>query len=282
MKKKATNLILILIFLVGLSILAYPKVSDYWNSFHSSRAIMTYTEAVAGLSDEEYDRLYAQAAAYNQQILERANPFLPSEAEQAAYNQILNVEGDGVMGYVEIPSINVALPIYHGTSESVLQVAVGHLDWSALPVGGTSTHTVISGHRGLPSAELFTRIDHLVEGDRFMLYVLDEVLTYEVDQILIVLPEDLSALQISPSEDLCTLVTCTPYGINTHRLLVRGHRVETENEHSVRVTAEAIPLEPVVVAPVLAIPLLAVMFSAVFASDRRRWEEQLENEDESK
>ncbi|MEY8403462.1 class C sortase [Oscillospiraceae bacterium 44-34] len=281
MKKKGSTIILILIFIAGLGILAYPKVSDYWNSIHSSRAIMSYAEAVSGLSEEEYDRLYQEAEAYNRRIPERSNPFVPTEEEKAEYETILNVENDGVMGYIEIPLINVALPIYHGTSESVLQVAIGHLDWTSLPVGGESSHAVISGHRGLPSAELFTRLDRLAKGDRFMIYVLNEVLTYEVDQILIVLPEDVSALQIIPGQDYCTLVTCTPYGINTHRILVRGRRVETETEHTVRVTSEAIQIEPVLVAPVIALPLLMVLFAVVSASDRRQWDEKLEHEEDS-
>lgn len=255
LRKKATNIILVLIFAAGLAILSYPKVSDYWNSFHSSRAIMTYTEAVTGLSAEEYGHFYSQAEAYNQNIPGRANPFLPSEEEQAQYEALLDVEGNGIMGYIEIPLIGVALPIYHGTSESVLQVAIGHLDWSSLPVGGPSTHAVISGHRGLPSAELFTKIDRLAVGDRFMLYVLDEVLTYEVDQILIVLPEDLSALQIIPGGDYCTLVTCTPYGINTHRMLVRGRRIENIAGEVV-VVAEAVRIPTYVVIPAVGIPLL--------------------------
>ena len=280
MKKKGSNLIFILIFIVGLAILSYPKVSDYWNSFHSSRAIMSYAETVSSLSGEDYDRLYAEAEDYNRSLLFRENPFLPSSEDLDAYQKILNLDGDGVMGYVEIPIINVALPIYHGTEESVLQVAVGHLDWSSLPVGGPSTHAVISGHRGLPRAELFTKIDRLVKGDRFMLYVLDEVLTYEVDQILIVLPEDLSALQVVPGEDYCTLVTCTPYGINTHRLLVRGRRVETENEHAVRVTAEAVQIEPMLVAPIVAGPMLIAVFAVMSAGDRRRWDDLLENKEE--
>lgn len=281
MKKKGSTIILILIFIAGLGILAYPKVSDYWNSIHSSRAIMSYAEAVSGLSEEEYDRLYQEAEAYNRRIPERSNPFVPTEEEKAEYETILNVENDGVMGYIEIPLINVALPIYHGTSESVLQVAIGHLDWTSLPVGGESSHAVISGHRGLPSAELFTRLDRLAKGDRFMIYVLNEVLTYEVDQILIVLPEDVSALQIIPGQDYCTLVTCTPYGINTHRILVRGRRVETETEQTVRVTSEAIQIEPVLVAPVIALPLLMVLFAVMSASDRRQWDEKLEHEEDS-
>lgn len=282
MKKKGSTILLILIFIAGLAILAYPTVSDWWNSFHSSRAIMSYAEAVSGLSEEEYSRLYAEAEAYNRRILERSNPFLPSEEEKAEYESILNVESDGIMGYIEIPMINVSLPIYHGTSESVLQVAIGHVDWTSLPVGGESTHSVVSGHRGLPSAELFTKLDRLAVGDEFMLYVLNEVLTYEIDQILIVLPEDVSALQISPGKDYCTLVTCTPYGINTHRILVRGHRVETETVRNIRVTSEAIQVEPMLVAAVVAVPLFIVLLAVMFASDGRQWDSKLENEEESK
>lgn len=280
MKKKVTTIILVLIFMAGLAILAYPTISDYWNSFHSSRAIMSYAETLSGLSEEEYERLYSQAAEYNRRILERSNPFLPTEREKAEYGELLNTGGDGIMGYIEIPMINVTIPVYHGTSEGVLQVAVGHLDWTSLPVGGESTHAVLSGHRGLPSAELFTRLDRLVEGDQFMLNVLNEVLTYEVDQILIVLPEDVSALQITEGKDYCTLVTCTPYGINTHRILVRGHRVETKSTHTVRVTSEAIQIEPVLIAPIVAIPLLIVLFALIFAVDQREWEETKEYGDD--
>ena len=281
MKKKGSTIILILIFITGLAVMAYPTVSDYWNSFHSSRAIMSYTEAVSGMSDEEYDRLYAAAEAYNDRIHNRANPFLVSDEEKADYESLLNVGGNGIMGYIEIPSIKVSLPIYHGTSESVLQVAVGHLEWTSLPVGGTSTHCVLSGHRGLPSAKLFTDLDRLVEGDRFLLYILDEVLTYEVDQILIVLPEDVSALQLVDGQDYCTLVTCTPYGINTHRLLVRGHRVETEEAaREIRVTADAVQIEPLFVAPILAVPILLALIAMLFADDKNRWDDLTEVEEE--
>jgi len=282
MKKKGSTIILILIFIAGLAVMAYPTVSDYWNSFHSSRAIMSYTEAVSAISEEEYDRLYAEAEAYNRKILERGNPFAVSDEEKKEYESLLNIGGNGIMGYIEIPEIKVSLPIYHGTEESVLQVAVGHLEWTSLPVGGASTHCVMSGHRGLPSAKLFTDLDRIVEGDRFLLYILDEVLTYEVDQILIVLPEDVSALQISRDMDYCTLVTCTPYGINTHRILVRGHRVETELENTVRVTADAIQIEPLLVAPVVAIPLMIGLLAMLFADDKNRWDELYELEDENK
>lgn len=280
MKKKVTTILLILIFVAGLAILAYPTISDYWNSFHSSRAIMSYADTVSALSEEDYDRLFSEAQAYNRRMLDRTNPFLPSEQEKEEYEQLLNTGGDGIMGYIEIPIIDVTIPIYHGTSEGVLQVAVGHLDWTSLPVGGESTHAVLSGHRGLPSAELFTRLDRLAVGDVFMLNILNEVLTYEVDQILIVLPEDVSALQITEGKDYCTLVTCTPYGINTHRILVRGHRVDTNLAHTVHVTSDAIQIEPVMIAPIVAVPLLVAIFSLIFAVDQREWEDKLDYGDD--
>ncbi len=263
MKKKGNHLItilLVLIFLLGLSLLLYPAVSDYWNSKHQTRAIAVYSEEVSGLDKEQYQALWAEAAAYNASLRERDNVYLLTEEQKAAYEQLLNVSGLGIMGYIEIPSIDCSLPIYHGTEESVLQIAIGHLEWSSLPVGGESTHCVLSGHRGLPSAKLFTNLDKLQEGDVFQLRVLDEVLTYEVDQILIVEPQDVAALQIVEGKDYCTLVTCTPYGINSHRLLVRGHRIENAPEaRLVRVTADAVQIEPLLVAPIVALPMLLLL-----------------------
>ena len=263
MKKKKGNfitLLLVLILLVGLSLLLYPSVSDYWNSLHQTRAIAAYAEEVANLDNDAYDQLWQDAASYNQSLLTRSNTYLLSDEQKAEYARLLDVSGLGIMGYIEIPEIDVSLPIYHGTGESVLQIAVGHLEWSSLPVGGESTHCVLSGHRGLPSAKLFTNLDKLREGDTFLLRVLDEVLTYEVDQILIVEPQETAALQIEEGKDYCTLVTCTPYGINTHRLLVRGHRIENvEEAKTIRVTADAIQIEPLLVAPVVAIPMLLLL-----------------------
>ena len=230
MKKHLSTIILILVFLTGLSLLLYPTVSDYWNSFHQSRAIASYAEQVATLDDGTYDRLWQRAQAYNAAMAGDSVAYALSDDRKADYEAQLDVSGLGIMGYIEIPSIGCSLPIYHGTNEAVLQIAVGHLEWSSLPVGGEGTHCVLSGHRGLPSARLFTDLDKLVVGDIFMLRVLDEVLTYEVDQILIVEPQELSALQPEAGKDLCTLVTCTPYGINTHRLLVRGHRIEKDRK----------------------------------------------------
>lgn len=232
MKKHLSTIALILVLLAGVSLLLYPTVSDYWNARHASKAVADYTQNVQALDQDAYDELLAAAEDYNRSLLTRENGFFLTEEQQAQYESLLDISGTGIMGYIEIPSINVSLPIYHGTSDSVLQIAVGHLDWTSLPVGGESTHCVLSGHRGLPSAKLFTNLDQIVEGDTFIIRVLDEVLTYEVDRILIVEPEDVTALQIESGKDLCTLVTCTPYGINSHRLLVRGHRVETEQEEA--------------------------------------------------
>lgn len=271
MKRKASDLILIIAFLAGLSLLLYPGFSDYWNQFHQSRAIASYAETVAAMDDGEYERLWNAAEDYNRRLAESAAEYaLPDELPEE-YAQQLNVGGDGVMGYVEIPEIECSLPIYHGTDDAVLQSAVGHIEWSSLPVGGESSHCVISGHRGLPSAKLFTNLDKLVEGDLFFLQVLDETLSYEVDQIRIVEPQELSDLQIEAGKDYCTLVTCTPYGVNTHRLLVRGHRVDNEVlAQTVRVTSDAIQVEPVLVATALAVPVLLILMIWLIVHDSRK------------
>ena len=263
MKKKKSNIIniiLILVLLAGLSLLLYPTFSDWWNSYHQTKAIASYAADVANLSNEDYEKIWKAATEYNASLSERNSDYTLTEEQKRQYEQLLNVSGDGIMGYIEIPSINCSLPIYHGTQESVLQIAVGHIEWSSLPVGGASSHCVVSGHRGLPSAKLFTNLDELSKGDTFMLRVLDEVLTYEVDQILIVEPQETGALQIEEGKDYCTLVTCTPYGINTHRLLVRGHRIDNiEEAKTIRVTADAIQIEPLLVAPVVATPILLLL-----------------------
>ena len=273
MKKKisASTVILILIFLAGLSLLLYPTVSDYWNSFHQSQAIATYAEQVAQLDEKDYSQYWEEANEYNRQLTQRKEIFLLNEQQQAQYDRLLNPSGTGIMGYVEIPSIKCSLPIYHGTNDAVLQVAVGHLEWTSLPTGGESTHCVVSGHRGLPSAKLFTDLDKLAKGDLFTLRVLDEILTYEVDQILVVLPSETGALQIEEGQDYCTLVTCTPYGINSHRLLVRGHRVENvAQSHTVRVTSDAMQIDPLLVAPVLALPILLILLIILLLPKRRQ------------
>ena len=270
MRKHASTMILILILVVGLSLMLYPSLSNWWNEAHQSRAIAAYSQEVSKLDENRYDELWQQAWEYNCSLVGRENAYLLDDSQKAEYERLLDVSGMGIMGYIEIPSLKVSLPIYHGTEESVLQVAVGHLEWTSLPVGGESTHCVLSGHRGLPSAKLFTDLDRLVVGDRFRLGVLDQVLTYEVDQILIVEPQDTEALLIEEGKDLCTLVTCTPYSINTHRLLVRGHRVETEKDaKNVRVTSDAIQIEPYLVAPVVAAPILLVLLLGLLIPRRR-------------
>ena len=274
MKKKNNNwttVFLVLLLLAGVSLLLYPSLSDYWNSMHQTRAIASYAETVSQLDTAQYDEMWKAARDYNRSLAQRETAFALTDEQKAAYESLLDVSGLGVMGYIEIPGIDCSLPIYHGTEESVLQVAVGHLEWSSLPVGGEGTHCVLSGHRGLPSAKLFTNLDKLAVGDTFLLRVLDEVLTYEVDQILIVEPEQVDALGIVPGEDYCTLVTCTPYGINTHRLLVRGHRVENTPEAArMHVTADATQFDPLLVAPVLAIPVLLLLLMILLVPKRRR------------
>ena len=271
MKKYGTTIILLLVFLLGLSLLLYPTFADWWNSMHQSRAVASYVENIAAIDEEQYSRLWDDAWAYNRELAERSNSFVLTDEQKTAYDQILNVGDMGIMGYIEVPAIGITLPVYHGTDEAVLQVAIGHLEWSSLPVGGESAHCVVSGHRGLPSAKLFTDLDKLVIGDVFTFCVLDEVLTYEVDQILIVEPDDTDALLIEKGKDLCTLVTCTPYGENSLRLLVRGHRGENRAESTaVRVTADAIQIDPAIVAPIVAMPMLLVLLVILLIPKSKR------------
>ncbi len=260
MRGKLSTLFLILIFFTGLSLLLYPTVSDYWNSLHQSRAIASYAENVATLDETRYDRLWREAIDYNEALRANENRYLMTDEERAVYEQLLDVSGNGIIGYIEIPKINCSLPIYHGTDEAVLQIAIGHIEGTSLPTGGLGTHCALSGHRGLPSAKLFTDLDQLVEGDTFVMRILNETLTYEVDQILIVLPHEVDALAIDEDQDYCTLVTCTPYGVNSHRLLVRGHRTENAQEAvTIKVTADAMQVEPMVVAPIVAAPMVLIL-----------------------
>ena len=262
MKKKSRwgTVVLVLILLVGLSLLLYPTFSDYWNSFHQTQAIASYSKEVSQLDDETFEELKEEAIAYNNSLIGKSNRLNLSKADEKEYESLLDVTGTGIMGYIEISKIRCSLPIYHGTDDAVLQIAIGHIPGSSLPVGGESTHCVLSGHRGLPSAKLFSKLDQLEVGDTFVLRVLDDVLTYEVDQILIVEPQEINSLQIEEGKDLCTLVTCTPYGVNTHRLLVRGHRIENlEDSMYSRITADATQIVSMIVAPVLFIPLLLIL-----------------------
>ena len=282
MKKNRSNIILILIFLVGLSVMLYPTVSDYINQKNQSRAVASYSEEVENLSDVDYQAYFDAADDYNRRVAETPDAFYRPE-EVSGYTDTLDVSGTGIMGYITISKIGVELPVYHGTSDGVLQVAAGHLEGSSLPVGGAGTHAVISAHRGLPSAKLFTNLDELEVGDTFTITVLDRVLTYEVDQISIVLPTETDLLQPVEGKDYVTLMTCTPYGINTHRLLVRGKRIENaENQKHIRVTADALRIEPIIVAPALAVPMLLVMLVVMLAVPhlRKRKNQREENHHE--
>ena len=270
MRKNLSTIILILIFLVGLSVMLYPSVSDAVNRKHQSRAVAGYAEEVEQLSDADYQTYFDAADAYNRQLNTTHNAFYKPDLV-SGYAQTLDISGTGIMGYITIPKISVDLPIYHGTDEGVLQVAAGHLEGSSLPVGGAGTHAVISAHRGLPSAKLFTNLDELEVGDRFTITVLNRVLTYEVDQISIVLPTEIDQLLPTEGMDYVTLMTCTPYGINTHRLLVRGKRVETtESQKHIRVAADAFRIEPIIVAPILAIPMLLAALVGVLVAPHLR------------
>ena len=270
MKKNKSTIILILVFFVGLSVMLYPTISDYVNQRNQSRAVASYAQDVDNMTDADYSGYFDAADAFNAQVA--ANEYALYRPDQlTGYADTLDITGTGIMGYITISKIGVELPIYHGTSDSVLQIAAGHLEGTSLPVGGGSTHAVISAHRGLPSAKLFTNLDKLVEGDVFMIRVLDEVLTYEVDQILIVLPNEMEALEIVEGQDYCTLVTCTPYGVNSHRLLVRGHRIDNlENAGIIRVTADALQIDPIIIAPLVAVPILLVLLVVLLVSNGKK------------
>ena len=269
-KKNLSTIVLCLMLVTGLCLLLYPSFSNYWNSFHQSKTIASYAEEIAQMDDEKSEKIWEEASLYNRRILESGNNIWNlNEEAMEEYERILDISGTGIMGYIDIPSIKVSLPIYHGVSDSILQVAVGHLPGSGLPVGGKGTHCALSGHRGLPSAMLFTNLDKLTKGDVFILNVMDQTLTYEVDQISIVLPDDSTKLSLEKDQDLCTLITCTPYGINSHRLLVRGHRVENLKEKA-HVSADGMQINTRLVALTIAAPSVAILFIAALAFKRRR------------
>lgn len=278
-KNRFSTFLLLISLAIGLSLLLYPTVSDYWNSLVQSRAVATYAEAVDQMDEEAYDAIIKSAQEYNRELLNHPWGYGLPKGLVKRYTKELAVDDSGIMGIVEIPSIGVNLPIYHGTGEDVLQVAIGHLNWSSLPVGGADTHCVISGHRGLPSAKLFTNVDQLREGDTFLLRVLNEILTYEIDTIAVVEPGDTSSLKIAKDKDLCTLVTCTPYGVNSHRLLITGHRVDTvEDAKSVRVIADAMLVEPLLVAPAIAVPILLIIVIVLLIPRKGKKKKEKEGE----
>lgn len=259
-KGSLLTIILTLLIIVGLSLVLYPTFSNYWNELHQTKAIANYDSVISDMSTEDRSNIFEEAIEYNKALRKIRFPLMYYD-EVSGYNDLLNVSKDGVMGYITIDKINVELPIYHGIDETVLQVAVGHIQGSSLPTGGESTHCAFSAHRGLPSARLFTDLDKLEIGDVFKLTILDQTLTYQVDQIRIVDPENIEPLYVVDGEDYCTLVTCTPYGVNSHRMLVRGTRIENEKQLlNIRVTADVVIINPVVVAPFIATPILLVLF----------------------
>ena len=269
LRKNLVTIILLGMIVVGLGLIAYPSVADWWNSFHQTRAVAAYASVIADMSHEEYDQILNEATEYNKQIAETGVRWHMSDEEIQEYNSILDVTGTGIMAYIDIPKIHVQLPIYHGTDDTILQIAVGHITGSSLPVGGETSHCIVSGHRGLPSAKLFSDLDELVVGDLWTVNVLDQTLTYEVDQIRVVLPTDLKFLEMEDGKDYCTLVTCTPYGVNTHRLLVRGHRVPNVQGNA-RVTADALQIEPAYVAPFIGIPIILILIVMLIIATRKK------------
>ena len=257
MKKIWSSVLLIAFFLIGLSLLLYPTVSNWWNSLHASGVIVDYEAVQKKLTKEDYEAFFREAEEYNREILQTDFPLMYYD-RVAGYEQLLNPGGNSVMGYITIPKIRVKLPILHGTSEGVLQKAIGHLEGTSLPTGGEGNHCVLSAHRGLPSARLFTDLDQMDLGDQFVLTVLDRELTYEIDQILIVEPQEVDALYAVEGKDYCTLVTCTPYGVNSHRLLVRGARIEPQKTIDIVITADALPQHSFAASGLLIVPVFII------------------------
>ena len=268
MRKHVSTITTVLVFLAGLSLLLYPTVSNYWNSKHQTQAVAEYSDRIEKMDEQEKKQAFEQAEKYNETLISDSGRFTPTEEQDEWYKSLLDIDGTGMMGYITIPEIDCKLALYHTVDASVLQVGVGHMEGSSLPVGGSGTHCVFSGHRGLPSAKLFTDLDRLQKGDIFLLHIYDQVFTYEVDQIHIVEPIDYGLLNIEEGEDLCTLLTCTPYGINTERLLVRGHRIANRSGDNSRITSDAAKVSTVLVAVGIGIPLLIISFIAVDVSER--------------
>lgn len=269
MKKNRSTYILILIFVVGLSVILYPTISDYINYKHQSEAVAAYDEKVSQMSEQDYSEIFQEAENYNKELAKDPEAiYSPDEVE--GYDDILDISGTGIMGYVTIEKLDIKLPVYHGTSAEVMERACGHLKGTSFPIGGESTHSVLSAHRGVPSAKLFTDLDKMEVGDTFTVTVLNKVLTYQVDRISIVKPAEVEGLQIEEGKDYCTLMTCTPYGINSERLLVRGHRIPTTAKRNTQVTTEAFRIEPFVVATVMAVPMLLLLLVAMLVHQKKK------------
>lgn len=254
MKKNKTTLIMVLFFFIGLAILLYPSISNFYNQKVQSKAIIDYESILNNIKKEDYTDYFNKADEYNKKLLSMKRPLLTYKNIKN-YNKILNLNDHGMMGYLTIDKIKVELPIYHGTSADVLNKAVGHLEGTSLPVGGKGTHSVLSAHRGLPSFKLFTDLDKLEIGDTFVINILDRTITYQVDKITIVKPNQVNDLKIDKDGDYVTLLTCTPYGINTHRLLVRGKRIENETKKTF-ITTEGFRISTLVVMPLVTLPII--------------------------
>lgn len=261
-KNKWSTFLLLLFFFVGLSVMLYPAISSFWNSRTQSMAIVDYEKMLDSIPEADYSKIFKQAEDYNDELKKLPFPLLEFDKVDG-YFETLDISKTGMMGYITIDKINLELPIYHGTDDDVLSIAVGHLQGSSLPVGGESTHTIVSAHRGLPSATLFTNLDHMEIGDTFEITVLDRTVTYQVDQIKTVDPTDTADLVIQDGKEYCTLLTCTPYGINTHRLLVRGARVETVKQKTIYITSDGYRIDSLIVTPAVALPMLLVLMLVV-------------------
>lgn len=261
-KRKWSTIILLSIFFVGLSVLLYPSISSYWNYRHQSQMIVDYESMLQNVQKEDYSALFEEAYEYNKQLASLELPLINYD-KLKNYFDILDISGTGMMGYISIDKIGVELPVYHGTSNAVLSMAVGHLQGTSFPVGGESTHSVVSAHRGLPNAVLFTHLDRMEIGDTFEFVILDRTITYQVDQIKIVTPDDTRDIAIIEGEDYCTLLTCTPYAINTHRLLVRGKQIDNTQKKNIYITSEAYKIDTLIVTPIVALPMLFVLILIV-------------------
>lgn len=268
---KAATLILLIVFFVGLSVLLYPAFSQYWNSKVQSRAVADYERMLDSLTKADYSAVFQAAYDYNNRLHELDAP-LTDYPDVDGYEDAVDLNGYGMIGYISISKLQLELPIYHGTSAEVLNSACGHLEGTSLPVGGESTHSVLSAHRGLPHAKLFTDLDKLEEGDTFTITILDRVLTYQVDQVKIVKPNETSDIQMVEGADYCTLLTCTPYGINTHRLLVRGHRIATVTQKTYYITSEAYVIDRLIITPLVALPMLFALIVYVMLKPAKRSE----------
>ena len=259
MQSRKSTIILLISFFIGLSVLLYPSISSYWNSKTQSEAIVDYEAMLSQYKPEDYSAIFEAADQYNADLAALAVPLRDHPKLDETYWKTLDISGTGMMGYLTVPKISQELPVYHGTSDSVLAIAVGHFQGTSIPVGGENTHSVVSAHRGLPTAVLFTHLDRMEIGDTFYFTILDRTITYEVDQIRIVEPDDLSQIQIESGRDYCTLLTCTPYGINTQRLLVRGHQIDASQTRNLYIPNEAYRVDPLVVMPLVALPIIFVL-----------------------